>query len=61
MSFSKRRESTSTRMDRQPLSYTLPLRSLTVAVDPASRSSPLDILQRWNDTIFILIIYVGFK
>lgn len=29
---------------------TLPLRSLTVAVDPASRSSPLGILQRWNDT-----------
>ena len=29
---------------------TLPLRSLTVAVDPASRSSPLDILQRWNKT-----------
>eukprot|EP00985_Skeletonema_marinoi_P015500 scaffold8021_cov79-Skeletonema_marinoi.AAC.14 len=30
--------------------HTLPLRSLTVAVDPSSRSSPLDILQRWNDT-----------
>ena len=29
---------------------TLPLRSLTVAVDPNSRSSPLDILQRWNHT-----------
>jgi len=28
----------------------LPLRSLTVAVDPSSRSSPLGILQRWNDT-----------
>ena len=55
MSFSKRRESTSTRMDRQPLSYTLPLRSLTVAVDPASRSSPLDLSQRWNDTNFMEI------
>ncbi len=30
--------------------HTLPLRSLTIAVDPASRSSPLEILQRWNDT-----------
>eukprot|EP00984_Skeletonema_dohrnii_P019022 scaffold9019_cov67-Skeletonema_dohrnii-CCMP3373.AAC.1 len=30
--------------------HTLPLRSLTVAVDPSSRSSPLDILRRWNDT-----------
>jgi len=30
--------------------HTLPLRSLTVAVDPSSRSSPLGILQRWNDT-----------
>lgn len=29
---------------------TIPLRSLTIAVDPASRSSPLEILQRWNDT-----------
>mmetsp|Transcript_28889 Transcript_28889/g.45489 ORF Transcript_28889/g.45489 Transcript_28889/m.45489 type:complete len:609 (+) Transcript_28889:41-1867(+) len=30
--------------------HTIPLRSLTVAVDPASRLSPLDILRRWNDT-----------
>mmetsp|Transcript_12895 Transcript_12895/g.21127 ORF Transcript_12895/g.21127 Transcript_12895/m.21127 type:complete len:607 (+) Transcript_12895:42-1862(+) len=30
--------------------HTLPLRALTVAIDPASRSSPLEILQRWNDT-----------
>lgn len=30
--------------------HTLPLRSLTVAVDPLSRSSPLGILRRWNDT-----------
>lgn len=29
---------------------TLPLRSLTVAVDPASRTSPAEILSRWNDT-----------
>src|SRR5210317_1643554 len=29
---------------------TLPLRSLIVAVDPASRSSPFEILSRWNNS-----------
>ena len=31
--------------------HTLPLRSLIVAVDPASRSSPSEILSRWNNSI----------
>ena len=33
---------------------TLPLRSLIVAVDPASRSSPIDILSRWNNSRLLL-------
>ena len=33
----------------------LPIRSLTITVDPASRSSPVEILNRWHGLIDVQI------